>query len=95
MKFSWVFINNRRFFVRMLRANRRNALINIYTSISWNIEDNTIHINTYNGRVTRPILIAEKKDLFEIEINRLERKQANWYDMIQGKSTLDQIVKYS
>ena len=80
-----------RFFIRMLRANRRNALINIYTSISWNTEDNAIRINTYNGRVTRPILIAEKKDQFQTEINRLRAKQANWYDMIQGKNTLDKL----
>ena len=77
-------------FVRILKAHRRNALINIYTSISWNCDEKTIRINTYNGRGCRPILIASKRDKFVEKINKLNNGE-NWYDMIQGVAKLNEL----
>lgn len=60
--------------VRILRAYRRNSLINILISISWHIKSNEIRILTEAGRPCRPLLIAHKKF----------KKVNNWFDMISG-----------
>jgi len=61
---------------RTLKLYRRNNLINILTSISWNIKDNEIRILTEAGRPSRPLIIAGKS----IE------KSSNWFDLVVGKT---------
>ena len=41
-----------------LRVYRRNGLINIYTSISWNRARNEVSISTESGRGTRPVFVV-------------------------------------
>ena len=48
------------FVTRILKAYRRNGLINILISISWNIPSNEIRIFTEAGRPCRPLLILKK-----------------------------------
>lgn len=59
---------------RILKAYRRNSLINSLISISWNIKSNELRILTEFGRPCRPLLIAHKK------ITNL----SNWFDLISG-----------
>jgi len=62
--------------MRTLRAYRRNNLINILTSISWDIKNNDIRILTDSGRCCRPLIINTKlKDT---------NKYTNWFDMLTG-----------
>ena len=67
-----------------LKTGRKNGLINIYTSISWNHNINIINIYTDSGRPIRPLLIVENSKLFyNDEISqRLKNKQCKWYDLI-------------
>lgn len=44
-----------------LRLLRRNAIINIYTSITWNKMDNIIKINTDSGRLLRPVFVVNNE----------------------------------
>ena len=83
-----VFINNTWFGItndpinvtRILKAYRRNALINILTSISWHIAYNEIRIFTETGRAVRPLIIV-KNSITKI----FKNKYSNWFDMIIGK----------
>ena len=61
---------------RILKAYRRNNLINILTSISWNIKANEIRILTEAGRPSRPLKISNKK------IGNIK----NWFDLITGST---------
>jgi DNA-directed RNA polymerase II subunit RPB2 len=83
-----IFINNTWFgitndpikIVRTLRAYKRNALINILTSISWNNLYNEIKIFVEAGRAVRPLIIINKG------ISKIfDNKYDNWFDMIIGK----------
>lgn len=81
-------------FVRLLR---RNAMINIFTSISWNIFAKTINILTEDGRCTRPLLIVDKetqiplifkeKELMKNIFSRYkEQEKKSWYLLAKGKT---------
>ena len=43
----------------ILKNLKRRAIINIYTSISWNYQENNIHINSESGRAIRPTYIID------------------------------------
>jgi DNA-directed RNA polymerase II subunit RPB2 len=80
-----VFINNTWYgitgdpvkILRILKAYRRNSLINILTSISWNIKYNEIRIFTEAGRCCRPLIIVDNT-----EIKVFKNKYENWFNMI-------------
>ena len=70
-----------------LRKMRRNGEINIYTSISWNIQMNEIHISTEGGRLTRPLIIVENNMSLATEeiLNKLNANELEWDDLLFGK----------
>jgi len=75
------------FVTRILKAYRRNGLINILISISWNIKTNEIRIFTEAGRPCRPLLILKynnKSNKNEILVNK--NSYSNWFDMLNGLS---------
>lgn len=49
--------------VQKMRVLKRSGLIDIYTSISWNINDKEIKIWTDGGRLCRPLYIVENNKL--------------------------------
>ena len=74
-------------FVRTLRLYRRNALINIFTSISWEIKTNIVRVMSEAGRPCRPLLIVENKSLVFTTANKEGGNQ--WFDWIFGKKWKD------
>jgi len=71
--------------VDFLKLNRRNGIIPIYTSISFDYEHNELHIYTDAGRLTRPIYYIENGKV------SFERKEI--VDLLMnGKITWEQIV---
>ena len=46
-------------FITALRRERRQANINIFTGIHWNVEQRTIKVYTDMGRITRPMYIVD------------------------------------
>ena len=84
---------------RKLKLLKRNALINVYTSISWQIENNIMKISTDSGRGVRPVLVVNKgslmltKDILEkisdISVNY------NWYHLVGGTRNIDNPKPYS
>ena len=78
--------------MRILRAYRRNALINILISISWHITFNEIRVLTEAGRPCRPLLIINNKKVKVFDKNYKNTK--NWFDMINGSTiTLNDVQK--
>lgn len=79
--------------VRLVKLLRRNALINIFTSISWNIANRTINILTEHGRCTRPLLVIDiDKQIPKLAmqtklIKALKNKKLNhWHDLVKGST---------
>ena len=75
----------------MLRLYKRNALINIYTSISWYVIDNIIKISTTSGRCCRPLLVVKDNTclLTDTHITKIKNKKIHWKHLIGGTRTTD------
>ena len=67
-------------FTNKFRLLRRNGLINIFISISWNIQLNEIRIYTDPGRGSRPLLIVKREKVLYLE----KQKEVSWFDLIFG-----------
>jgi len=73
--------------VALLKLYRRNGIIPIYTSLSFDIEHNEVHIYTDAGRLTRPIYYIEN-GTFSFQrkecIEKLEKGTIHWEEIIAG-----------
>jgi DNA-directed RNA polymerase beta subunit len=67
-------------FVRDLRSQRRQANINIFTGIHWNIEQRTIRIYTDIGRITRPMYIVDGNNKLRITLEYMTALKETGYD---------------
>jgi len=67
-----------------LRKLRRQGLINIYTSIVWNVEINEILISTEGGRLVRPLLVVENNKLLITAdtLSKLNKNEYVWDDLL-------------
>jgi len=74
------------FVTRLLKAFRRNGLINILISISWHIPTNELRIFTEAGRPCRPLLILKPNKSGDNDIAVYKHKYTNWFDMLNGLS---------
>jgi hypothetical protein len=75
------------FVTRLLKAFRRNGLINILISISWHIPTNELRIFTEAGRPCRPLLILKHNGKTgDNEISLYKHNYNNWFDMLNGLS---------
>ena len=75
--------------VNYIKMFRRNGLLPIYMSVSFDIKLNTISIFTDEGRLTRPILYKDKDtDQFYFENpairKRIEENDFTWKELITG-----------
>ena len=77
--------------VNYIKLFRRNGLLPIYISVSFDITQNTIFIYTDGGRLTRPIFYKDNesgKFFFEQEKNTFKRKidddDFTWEELVTG-----------
>lgn len=76
--------------VHFLKLLRRNALINIFTSISWDVFGKSINILTEGGRCSRPLLIVDDKQEVKLFKNKklikqiMTNKLDSWYGLTKG-----------
>ena len=60
---KWLGVHeNPQMLVKLLRLHRQNGLINIFTSISWDIKAMEIQILTDGGRCCRPLYHLEENE---------------------------------
>jgi len=73
--------------VNYLKLCRRNGLINIYTSIAWNIYRNEIQIFTDSGRICHPVLYVNGNNISYERENVIKKiSSLTWNDCIYGIS---------
>ena len=74
-----------------LKLLRRNGLINIYTSITWYKTENILKINTSSGRLCRPLLIVNNKNLLLTSniIDDVKSGNLNWKYLVGGTRNLE------
>ena len=83
---NWIGIHdNPEYLVNMLKLLRRNGLINIFTSISWNISTSEISISTDGGRCCRPVyVVKDNKLLVNNEILDKIGSEVYWNNLVGG-----------
>jgi DNA-directed RNA polymerase II subunit RPB2 len=70
---------------KLLKLMKRNSLINIYTSVSWDIINAEINIMTESGRCCRPTYVVNKSSLvIEKFMKDIKNKNIKWIDLIKG-----------
>ena len=74
--------------VEKAKLYRRNGLIPIYTSISFDIQENIVYFYTDGGRVCRPIFYKDANNKMSFEHTELKKMLSNnklsWTDLIYG-----------
>ena len=73
--------------VNVLKLYRRNGILSIFNSISFDIERNEVHIYTDAGRLTRPIYYIENgKVSYERRsfIEQMNKKSITWEQIVSG-----------
>ena len=79
--------------IELLKLNRSNGNINIYTSFYWNIDDYSIYIYTDSGRCIRPLLIVKDNELIiKKYYNKLNK--LTWNDLITNLTLSEKCIEY-
>jgi DNA-directed RNA polymerase II subunit RPB2 len=85
---SWIgVITNPQEILRVIKKHKRNGLIPIYNSVSWNIKKNELIVFTDSGRLCRPIFYVEnnKASFNRTEIlEKLNSSNFTWRNLISG-----------
>lgn len=78
-----------------LQTYKRNALMNIFTSISFDYQNFEIQILTDGGRLCRPVAIVENQNslLNDDHIKKAKEDKIKWEQLVHG-STIDNFNKY-
>lgn len=73
-----------------LKLLKRNSMLQIFTSISWNVLQKKINILTEAGRCCRPVFVVHKgKLLVEQYKDDIMQNKLSWKDLIHGFSRKD------
>jgi len=70
--------------VTNLKKMRRSGLINIYTSIAWDVHINELKIRTDGGRLCRPLYVVKDRKLILNEniISEVEANNMDWQEIL-------------
>ena len=84
-------------FVELMKLYRRNGVINIFTSISWNIQMMEIHFLTDSGRLCRPMYVLEDNQIkISAElVTALKSGKLNWSNLVSGVNRTEMIDYYN
>jgi DNA-directed RNA polymerase II subunit RPB2 len=79
-----------------LKRKKLNGIINIYTSIIFDIKIREIRICTDAGRLTRPLYIVHEYNLRLTEdiANRVKREELNWNDLLTSANIDHTVIEY-
>ena len=68
---------------KIMKLLKLNSFINCFTSISWNIELNEIHIFSDSGRIIRPVFVLKEDGSNEL-IKGSTEKLSSWSELLHG-----------
>jgi DNA-directed RNA polymerase II subunit RPB2 len=72
---------------KQLKLLKRNSMINIFTSISWDVLKNTINVQTESGRCCRPLYVVENgKLLINKYAEHIKKGTIGWKQLTRGFS---------
>lgn len=97
---TWVGIHKDPYtLLQKLRLLKRNAIISIFTGLSWNIYRNELNIRIDNGRCVRPLFIVEHGELLIKRGGTFdENMKKTWFELIKGTTISDEefdIIEHS
>jgi len=80
----------------LLKDKKCKGIINIYTSIVFDIRNKEIRICSDSGRITRPVLrVKDNKSFITAEILRkLDRKELSWDDLVTDCKIDNALIEY-
>ena len=83
-------------FLDLMKLYRRNGVINIFTSISWNIQMMEIHFLTDSGRLCRPMYVLEDNKIKATPelITAIKSGQLKWNNLVSGVNREDGEIDY-
>ena len=83
-------------FVDLMKLYRRNGVINIFTSISWNIQMMEIHFLTDSGRLCRPMYVLEDNKIRATPelITAIKSGQLKWNNLVSGVNREEGTIDY-
>jgi DNA-directed RNA polymerase II subunit RPB2 len=83
-------------FVDLMKLYRRNGVINIFTSISWNIQMMEIHFLTDSGRLCRPMYVLEDNKIRATPelITAIKSGQLKWNNLVSGVNREEGAIDY-
>ena len=85
---SWVgVITNPQETMRIIKKYKRNGLLPIYTSISWNIKKKEIQVYTDSGRLSRPVFYVDNKKISfknKTILEKISKMDFSWEQLISG-----------
>ena len=94
---SWIGIANDPFeLYNSLKEKKYKGIINIYTSIIFNIKEMEIRLCNDGGRLTRPVLKVKKnKTLIDLNnIDNLQNDKLEWNDLLINFKLDDSAIEY-
>jgi DNA-directed RNA polymerase II subunit RPB2 len=79
-----------------LKLNKRQGIINIYTSVVFDVSNLEIRICNDAGRLTRPLLrVTNNKLVFDSNVNeKLIKKEIEWDDLCVDHKLKDTVIEY-
>jgi len=92
---TWVFLNGniagyherpRELYQQLLHL-KREGVINIYTSVTWDITNNRIVLSTEAGRCVRPLYIVDSENRLRLrraDVAALLNKEIGWNHLVAG-----------
>jgi len=79
-----------------LKNKKYKGIINVYTSITFNITKREIRICNSSGRLTRPVLRVKNNKLIlnKTHIERLLNKELTWEDLLIDSKLDESVIEY-
>ena len=81
---------------RDLKEKKYSGIINIYTSVVFDIKNKEIRVCNDGGRLTRPVLrVKDNQAIIDMQIiRRLEKRELSWNDLLTNCRLEDSVIEY-
>ena len=81
---------------KSMKEKKYSGIINIYTSIIFDIKKKELRVCNDGGRLTRPVLrVKDNKAIIDMSIiERLEKRELSWNDLLVNCRLPDSVIEY-